>query len=719
VDGLEDRRDEREQLNTPAAEQEPAYNLEDIIREFGGWSTREPEKMPASAETPEETPAPAEMPATAAEDAGLSPAPGAPGETERPEAEEPEEKCAAPESEQPPEAAQPEEETRTPPKPVSPSGRFHFVRFEPGAASPDGPAHPEQTRRIRREPNAQRPPRPARTRPDRPAREPKPAPATREPTPEEAYRAACKSGGILARRRMTGFLLLLSLLVTFGNFFGLRLGSVGLSAPLSAKVLLCLLLAGTLLSYDVCLDGVFQLLRLHCGLNSLAAVSAVVFAADGFLSAGKGKIPYTAVLLLELYFALWSRTLRHKAERRTLKAVLAMGEEPSAAVLSRRAWNGNDCIFRAERADVSIVHELREPDLAEKAMRYYAALVFALSLVIAMVCHFGRGRGFLGSWAAILAGSVPAAAFVCYARPFAAAAGNLLRAGAALCGWQGAKRLGGKACLTLTDSDLFPHSCISMNGMKIFGDRNVSEVVGYTCAVIAASGCGLEPTFREIAVSQNGRNCTLDTFRRYEGGGIGGEIQGDVVLVGSIGFMQLMGVRMPEGTNVRQAVYTAVNGTLAAVFAIQYHPSAAVRSGLQAVLRCRGLKPLMATRDFILTPAVVRHKYKVPADCLEFPTAEERARLSDPAAPADGEPGALLSRESFLPMAEAVASARRVCASARTCLMICLLSGSIGFVITVILAFLGAFAAASAFNLTLFNLLWIASALLLSSVAGK
>ena len=74
--------------------------------------------------------------------------------------------------------------------------------------------------------------------------------------------------------------------------------------------------------------------------------------------------------------------------------------------------------------------------------------------------------------------------------------------------------------------------------------------------------------------SQNGRHYRVDTFRRYEGGGLGAEIQGDVILMGSIGFMKLMKVRMPEGTRLKQAVYLSVNGDLAAVFALNYAPAA-------------------------------------------------------------------------------------------------------------------------------------------------
>ena len=129
---------------------------------------------------------------------------------------------------------------------------------------------------------------------------------------------------------------------------------------------------------------------------------------------------------------------------------------------------------------------------------------------------------------------------------------------------------------------------------------------------------------------------TADSFRQYEGGGLGAEIRGDVVLLGSLPFMRLMGVHVPEGTRVQSAVYISVNKELVGVFALTYAPAATCRAGLQSVLRSPGLTPVLATRDFMITPALVKRRYKISADRLEFPVVAERARLSDPAASAHG-----------------------------------------------------------------------------------
>lgn len=179
----------------------------------------------------------------------------------------------------------------------------------------------------------------------------------------------------------------------------------------------------------------------------------------------------------------------------------------------------------------------------------------------------------------MLLAAFPSGLFLSFARTFQRQSARLYRYGAAISGWSGARVLSGECAVTITDQDLFPAGSVTLNGMKIYSDRSVSQIIGFASAVVQTAGSGLVPLFDEMMHSQNGRHYRVDTFRRYEGGGLGAEIQGDVILMGSIGFMKLMKVRMPEGTRLKQAVYLSVNGDLAAVFALNYAPAAGIRSG--------------------------------------------------------------------------------------------------------------------------------------------
>lgn len=318
----------------------------------------------------------------------------------------------------------------------------------------------------------------------------------------------------------------------------------------------------------------------------------------------------------------------------------------------------------------------------------------------------------------LLAG-FPAGVLIAYAKPFSTFAKKLYRVGAAVAGWQGARILSGEAGLIIEDADLFPPQNVTQGGMKLYGSRPAPMVIGYANAVVQTAGSGLVPLFDEMMHSQNGRHYRVDTFRRYEGGGLGAEIQGDVILMGSIGFMKLMKVRMPEGTRLKQAVYLSVNGDLAAVFALNYAPAAGIRSGLNAAVHASGLLPLLATRDFMITPQFLKLRYKIASERVEFPTVEERAQLSEPNAGLGGTQGALLARDSFEGFLAAVSGARAMRGAAIGSIAIAVMGGAMGMLVLTFLTFLGATLSASCWNLFLYTLLWLAPGILITSLSSR
>lgn len=237
--------------------------------------------------------------------------------------------------------------------------------------------------------------------------------------------------------------------------------------------------------------------------------------------------------------------------------------------------------------------------------------------------------------------------------------------------------------------------------------------------MVQTAGSGLVPLFEEIMHNQNGRHYGVDTFRRYEGGGLGAEIRGDVILMGSLGFMKLMRVHMPEGARVKQAVYLSVNGELAAVFALSYAPATNVKACLQALARCTGLTPILATRDFMITPQFLKHRYKLSPDRIEFPTVEERARLSSPAAVQEPRQGALLARTGFSCFSMAVAGARAARSAAIAAIAVTYAASVMGLLVLFFLTFIGSTLAVSAWNLLLYTVLWLIPELLITSMTAK
>ena len=696
------------QLNMDAPDQEE-YSLEDIMREFGGWSKPAPEPEPqpepqlVSKPAPEKIPDPRPDLMRVAADKGekrsfkltdLS------GDTIRfrPVREE-----DLQEAQEPPRPAGPVE---MPEEPAQPAPDRQQQREEARARKREAQRIRQQEKERRR----------ARRAAERAAR--REEPEVVYPSPAEACAAYSKVGTLRIRLMLSVILFLTSACLLVLSQF--PIANLDLTGHLRAFsiTMLALFLVQSLLSPEVYVRGVYQALKLRFDLMTLLSLTAAVCAADSFFAVAQGRAPFCTAPSLALLMALWSVSLEKSAKRRTLKTVLSM-DARVAAVKEEKAWHGLDCIFRQEGNLDDFTAMLETPDAAQKVMRVYAPLAAAVTAGLAALAMLRGGSSFLWAWAALLAAALPAGGFLACYRPFSILSQRLRRSGAAICGWRGAKILSGECGIVIQDNDLFPKANISMNGMKMYSDMPIRQVVGYATAVVQAAGSGLLPLFEELMKNENGRRYTADSFRQYEGGGLGAEIRGDVVLLGSLPFMRLMGVHVPEGTRVQSAVYISVNKELTGVFALTYAPSASAKSGLQSVVRSPGLTPLLATRDFMITPALVKKRYKVPSDRLEFPVVAERARLSAPEAGSHGRQGALMARDSFASFAAAVTGGRLLRRTVHSAVLVSLLSGILGTGLMCVLTYLDATEAASALNLLLYQLLWQIPTLLITGLVGK
>ena len=193
--------------------------------------------------------------------------------------------------------------------------------------------------------------------------------------------------------------------------------------------MLGLLLAQALLSYDICLSGVMQALRLRFDQTSMlfAALCAVIV--DAFFAVAQGRTPFCTVASLLLLLALWGRSLLYEARRRSLRAAGNM-EEPVAAVREEKAWHGYDCIFRAPGDAAQFAVQLEMPDAGSRIMRVYAPVMTAVTLVLSILTAMRGGRSFLWSWTAMLLAGFPAGVLIAYAKPFSTFAKKLYRVGA-------------------------------------------------------------------------------------------------------------------------------------------------------------------------------------------------------------------------------------------------------------------------------------------------
>ena len=117
-------------------------------------------------------------------------------------------------------------------------------------------------------------------------------------------------------------------------------------------------------------------------------------------------------------------------------------------------------------------------------MRIYAPILTLVTPGLSVLSMLQAEDSFLWAWTALMIASFPVGIFLSFSRPFAAQARRLSRAGAAIGGWFGARMLGGEAGIAIEDADLFPPQNVTLNGMKIYSDRSVSQIIGFANAVV-------------------------------------------------------------------------------------------------------------------------------------------------------------------------------------------------------------------------------------------
>ena len=715
----QDQTNEQLHIDDAAAAQEE-YSLEDIMNEFGGWSKKEEAAPKQQAQTPPDLKKPPQKVPESAKPA-------------------PETKVVRFPKGQPIRA---EGEPKEPKNPADFKGQtIRFTPIREDAAPEEKPkiwtyqAEPdpepvsddpkEAKKAAQRAKRAEKEAKKRQKQLERHQKQQAKRMERRKEQPEREFpdcRAAYTyyAQGTFQRLRLFLSILLAIVSGALAYFASYSLGSYDFTAnaDVFSKALLIIMVVQAFIAFDVMLRGVRAVLRLRYDHASMLVVLTLACAVDAVLAIRAGRIPFCPAVTLQLSMALLGEYSMGLAKVRTLKAACSMNE-PKAAVREEKAWHGEDCIFRSEGHPETFVRELEIPDAGSRIMRIYAPILTLVTLGLSVLSMLQAEDSFLWAWTALMIASFPVGIFLSFSRPFAAQARRLSRAGAAIGGWFGARMLGGEAGIAIEDADLFPPQNVTLNGMKIYSDRSVSQIIGFANAVVQTAGSGLAPLFEEIMHNQNGRHYGVDTFRRYEGGGLGAEIRGDVILMGSLGFMKLMRVHMPEGARVKQAVYLSVNGELAAVFALSYAPATNVKASLQAISHCAGLTPILATRDFMITPQFLKHRYKLSPDRIEFPTVEERARLSSPDAIQEPKQGALLSRPSFACFSMAVAGARAARSAAIAAIAVAFTASIMGLLVLFFLTFIGSTLAVSSWNLLLYTILWLLPELLITSMAAK
>ena len=474
------------------------------------------------------------------------------------------------------------------------------------------------------------------------------------------------------------------------------------------------MLISALLGSHCMIDAVADLFKKRFSLNVMLVLSFFACCADAVFCLIELRIPCCAAFILAMGMGMWNRyQLRctEMGQMDTMRKAVRL----NSVVKTEDFYEGRPGLHRGEGEVEDFMENYNSISGMERVRNWYAVISLLVCSGIAVltgVLHASASMA-VQILAASLLMAIPASFLVTMSRPMAVLERRLHMVGTVLCGWKGVKELCGRLVFPLGDEEVFPVGAVKLNGVKFYGERKSDQVIAYATALIRSCGGSLDPVFTQLCQSRECPEYETVNFQNYDGG-IGGEVCDEAVLMGSAELLRDMGVEIPEGTMVSQAVYCAIDGQLCAVFALSYAKMKSAAAGLVTLCGYRKLTPVLTCGDFMITESFLRGKFGINTRRIAFPSREVRQELKEKKPAEDAVALALTTQDGLAPMAYAVTGARAVQNATRMGLVIHLIGGILGMLIMLVLGYLGSMEQLVPTNILLYQLVWMIPGLLVT-----
>lgn len=477
---------------------------------------------------------------------------------------------------------------------------------------------------------------------------------------------------------------------------------------------LAMLVSALLGSFQL-IEGMADLFRKRFTLNTLLVFTFIACCVDGVMGLKELRVPCCAAFSLEMTMSLWSAYQRRNTEMGQMDTMRKAVRLDRIGIYDDY-YDGKKGFLRGEGQVDDFMDHYSEIARPEKVLNWYALAALILSIGIGALAGLRNSDLYIGTQvcAVSLLAAVPATVFITYSRPMAILERRLHAIGTVLCGWRGVEALCGKAVVPLAHEDLFPAASVRMNGVKFYGSRAPEEIIAYGTALIVGSGSGLAPLFTQVLDSRNGHHYGAQDLRSYENGGLSGEVEQTPVLVGSLEFLKQMGVEVPEGVRVSQAVCVAIDGEFCGLFAVCYEKVKSSIAGLSTLCAYRGLFPMISDVDFMLTEEFIRKQFGVRTRRMIFANDSELEQLAGLELNEESVVGALTTKDGIVPFAYGITGARAARTACRIGVIVHLIGGFLGLAMMLTLTLLNAFELLTPANMFLYQIVWMIPGLLIT-----
>lgn len=471
-----------------------------------------------------------------------------------------------------------------------------------------------------------------------------------------------------------------------------------------------------LLSLDMLARGLWRSFLLRPGIDTLLLFSGIFCLLDCFLqynaSDPRGQLPYASLVILQCYLLAYGEEARRHAHC-TACSVASKVKEPDLVTTESHKWQNRPTYRKCTAPPGGFASQIQQED----ATQFYFAIVGPLFLILSFLFAWRLSRDiqdFVWSLSAFFLMACPLGGGFLYGRATKLLAKRLKQENyAALAGWP-AVASKTKQCV-VGDLDIFPLNNIQVKGATEFHGTPSEKVLAYTAAMLKAGDIGCGELFFRMMEERSLAFPRTREVRFHDGGGISGKIGMDSVTVGGAAFTELMKIPVPEGLFVNHGIFCSINGVLVGFYSLEYTLPKVVLHSLEDMMY-EGIRPVLATRDFALTPEILRNRYRLPTGKMDFPSVLRRYELSDKEVGEEAVVTAVMTQEGLSSLADCVIAAKRLRQSVLQGLAVCLTSSLLGFFLVAYLVASTAYSALSPDNLLFYLSLWLVPVAILSDL---
>ncbi len=522
-------------------------------------------------------------------------------------------------------------------------------------------------------------------------------------------------------RRFLGACAVCLLLTWITVFYTYGLPLPGALSTARGASLVCLagMFTVMLLGLDVVTAGVMSVVRGRFGAESMIVVASLAAALDCITMTASGTsrgVSFAVIPAFAVTIALRGARYSCLAYSDTF---LALFHARDGYAVTSETDKNERILIKSRRSADGLVRRSEEPSGAEMLASSAFLPMCGVSVVLAVilaVCAGDFGAVF-HLFSLLTALCLSFSWTISFPMLFARAARHLRSQGSAMVGWSGARDAGRSGRLVLTDTDIFPEDTVEITGMRVLDKKHTAEIISLTGAMLAAAETVSAAAFAELMRRQNSPELTVENFTVGEGGACA-DIHDVQVLVGSLGYMHLNGVKVSDKLKEENSLYTAVSGELKGVFLLRYRPMGSVQRAL-AELRRERRKPIFALRDFNIDPLLLQKTFGISTEGFQFPSFPERYRISGIPVKAKGIPGGMMAQDGLDTLVDFAETGSKLWFYGRVSAWSAVACTVLGMIIVAAPAVQGNWDGLAAGRILLYMLLWMDVPVLLRTTMQK